>query len=480
MNLPQNPLLQSAMQLAREGRLAAAEAMLLNAAATSTDDPRIDLARAKVSAARQDPAAVLTHAERVLARIPDHAEASFHKAHAYYSMGRLSEAVDFIDGIDVANDPNLAHNLLGLRVKAMMRDGDPNEIRAGIDQLEAIEGKTPRLQVLRIELDRRNGDEADALAGCEALLARAELQPSDRAAIGLQTSRLLDGAGRHAQAVNAAVTANRILAPSFDAEAWRTAMARTCDYFTSQRLEQLPRPAKGLGDRAARPVFIVGMPRSGTSLLEQIIASHPDAGGVGERQDPFLIDEDLSHLLQAPSPGWLEQASPPLLDRAAERYDSMIDIVGSRGRRVTNKALGLESVVGMLAVLLPEAKFIWIHRDAADNRLSIWMHQIQLPWAWRLADIDAARSAHDLARDHWSSVLPERTLTLRYEDLVREQTTEINRVLNFLGLEDSADCLRFHQSNRPVMTPSSGQVREPMHDRAIGRAAAYADLLPKD
>ena len=141
MNLPQNPLLQSAMQLAREGRLAAAEAMLLNAAATSTDDPRIDLARAKVSAARQDPAAVLTHAERVLARIPDHAEASFHKAHAYYSMGRLSEAVDFIDGIDVANDPNLAHNLLGLRVKAMMRDGDPNEIRAGIDQLEAIEGR---------------------------------------------------------------------------------------------------------------------------------------------------------------------------------------------------------------------------------------------------------------------------------------------------------------------------------------------------
>ena len=478
MNLPQNPLLNSAMQLAREGRLAAAEAMLINAAATSTDDPRVDLARAQVAAARQDPASVLSAAERVLEKIPDHAEASFHKAHAYYSMGRLSEAVDFIDAIDATGNPNLAHNLLGLRVKATIRDGDPEEIRTGIDQLEATEGATPRLQVLRIELDRRNGDEAAALAGCETLLARADLQPPDRTAVGLQMSRLLDQAGRHAEAVDAAATANRILAPSFDAEAWQSAMAQTCDYFTRERLEQLPRPAKGLGDRAARPVFIIGMPRSGTSLLEQIIASHPDAGGVGERQDPFLIDEDLSHLLQTPSPQWLEQASPALLDRTAERYDSMIDVVGAQGRRVTNKALGLESVVGMLATVLPEARFIWIHRAPGDNRLSIWMHQIQLPWTWRLSDIDAVRSAHDHARAHWSTVLPERTLTLSYEDLVREQGTETSRVLNFLGLDDSKDCLEFHRSNRPVMTPSAGQVREPMHARAVGRAQAYQGLLP--
>ena len=95
-----------------------------------------------------------------------------------------------------------------------------------------------------------------------------------------------------------------------------------------------------------------------------------------------------------------------------------------------------------------------------------------------LGDIDAVRSAHDHARTHWATVLPERTLTLTYENLVREQAAETSRILNFLGLEDSEDCLEFHRSTRPVMTPSAGQVREPMHARAVGRAEAYQGLLP--
>ncbi|MBC02486.1 MAG: hypothetical protein CMJ34_04160 [Phycisphaerae bacterium] len=477
MNQSPNPLLDSAMQLARRGELAAAEAMLVNAAITSPNDPRIDLSRARISANRGDPASVLSATERLLESSPGHAEALFLKAHALYSLGRLTETVDFIDGVDAGGDPKLAHNLLAIRVKSTMRDGDPKEVRADLDRLEAVEGDSTRLQMLRIELDRRTGDEASASNRCESLLARADLTPTDRAAVGLEMARLLDRDGRHAEAAEAAETANHAITPSFDAAAWSESMARTCDYFTRERLEQLPGPATGLGDRAARPVFIIGMPRSGTSLLEQIIASHPDAGGVGERRDPFLIDEDLSHLLRTPSPGWIEHADPRLLDRAAERYDSMIDLVGAPGRRVTNKALGLESMVGMLATLLPEARFIWIQRNAPDNRLSIWMHQIQLPWAWRLSDIDAVRSSHDRARDHWTSVLPERTMALSYEDLAREQAQETSRVLNFLELPESTACLEFHRSTRPVMTPSASQVREPMNDRAIGRAQAYRGLL---
>ena len=465
------------MQLARRGNLVAADAMLVNAAAMSPDDSRIDLARAHVSSARKDPVSVLLAANRILTRTPDHPEASFLKAHALYSLGRLSEAVEFIDALEADAPPDLSHNLLGLRVKALMRDGDSEEIRSGLEQLEASEGKTPRLEKLRIELEQRSGDHAAALAGCETLLDRTDLPPSDRAEIGLQRARLLDRAARHADAAEAATIANDILAPPFDPDTWRDAMTRSCDYFTPQRLQELPRPARGLGEHSARPVFIIGMPRSGTSLLEQIIASHPEAGGVGERLEPLLIDQDLSHLLQAPSPRWLEQASPPLLDRAAERYDSMIDLVGAPGARVTNKALGLEPVVGMLATMLPESRFIWIHRSAEDNRLSIWMHQILLPWTWRLSDIDGVRSFHDHAREHWSRTLPERTLVVSYEHLVQEPTTEISRVLDFLELKHSTACLEFHRSQRAVMTPSASQVREPMHDRAVGRARAYRDLL---
>ena len=472
-----NPMLKEAMKQAGERRLAAATATLANAAIAMPDDPRIDLARIQVSAARHDPIGVLTAAERLLARIPSHGEARFHKAHALYSTGRLADTVAFIDSIDASADPRLEHNLLGLRVKATIRDADPSEILRDIDRLETIEGRSPRLQLLRVQLHVRVGDEISALAECEDMLDRSDLSPQDHSLAGLERARLLDRAGRHADAADAASRANEVLAPAFERQAWIARATETCRFYSPERMKSLPRPATGLGDRATRPVFIVGMPRSGTSLLEQIIAAHPEAGGVGERQEPFLIDEDMTQLMGTPR--WLEQAAGPLLDRIADRYDAMIDTVGAPGIRVTNKALGLDSMVGMLATMLPEARFIWIHRASEDNRLSIWMHHILQPWAWRLTDIDAALDAHDLARSHWATTLPDRTLVVAYEDLVRNQAEETSRILAFLDLAPAAECLSFHQSERPVMTPSALQVREPIHQRAIGRASSYTDHLPE-
>ncbi|MCP4835298.1 MAG: sulfotransferase [Phycisphaera sp.] len=471
-----NPLLDQAMAHARERRFVAATAALANAAVATPDDPRVDLACVQVSAARQDPIGVLTAAERLLEKIPTHAEARFHKAHALYSIGRLSDAITFIDSTDASNDPRLAHNLLGLRVKAMIRDADATEVMKDIERLQETEGRSPRLQLLRIQLQVRAGDQTAALAECDAMLRRSDLNPQDRCMAGLERARLLDRAERYSEAADAATLANEVRAPHFDHKAWADRASKNLRYFSADRLRSLPRPAVGLGDRAERPVFIVGMPRSGTSLLEQIIASHPDAGGVGERQEPFLIDEDMTQLMETPQ--WLEQAAGPLLDRAAGRYDTMIDRVGAPGRKVTNKALGLDSAIGMLATLLPEARFIWIHRTKEDNRLSIWMHHILQPWAWRLSDIDAAREAHDLARHHWAATLPDRTLVVGYEDLVGKQGEETARILDFLDLEPAEACLEFHRSSRPVMTPSALQVREPIHGRAIGRAHAYAGLLP--
>ena len=161
---------------------------------------------------------------------------------------------------------------------------------------------------------------------------------------------------------------------------------------------------------------------------------------MGERPDPFLIDEDLADLFQTASPRWLDQAGPEVLDQAAARYLRMLDIMRARGSRVTNKVLGL-------------------------------------PWTWRLEDIDLARQIHDQAHDHWSVTLPDRICSSSYEGLIRDQVTETERILRFLDLPPSTRCLEFHRLKRAVMTPSATQVRNPLNADSIGRANAYRSLI---
>ncbi len=471
-----HPLIGEAMGQVRAGNPVKATATLDSAALMMPDDPRVDLARVRVCAARQDHIGVLAAAERVLIAIPGHPESLFHRAHALYLLGRLDRALEAVREIDASGHARLQHNLCAVEVKCLLRRGRIADARRGLERLAAFEGDTARIGLLRIEAARRSGEHEEVERRCQALLGRGDLVPADRVAVGFEWARLLDRVGRYDEAAKAASVANQAGAPSFDPRAFEEKASETMAYFTAERLAGLPRPAGGFSEDD-RPVFIVGMPRSGTSLLEQIVSAHPEADGVGERREPFLIDEDLAARLGRPSPGWLAAAPPELLGTASKRYADMLRIMETRGRRVTNKALGLETLVGFLAVVFPRARFLWIRRAASDNRLSIWLHWIQLPWAWRLPDIDAARRVHDRLHDHWMSVLPDRIHSIRYEQLVDDQAGETKRLLDFLGLGPAETCLDFHLSERAVMTPSSEQVRRPLNRDAIGRGAGYGKIL---
>ena len=477
--LPSHPnsLVDEAFAALRRGATVKAAALIDSAATMTPEDPRVDLIRSRICGARHDAPGMLAASERVLAAVPDHPESLFAKAHALYSMGRPEEAIATIDAIDSDGNPNLAHNLLGIRVKALSLDGDPPEIQRILDRLIAAEGPSPRLVLLQIDLQRRLGENDLATAACTDLLARPDLQAHDRMQAGFKLALLQDRAGEPSLAADAARAANELGARPFDRDAFRRNAAERLEFFTPERFADRLQSGPETDAGADRPVFIVGMPRSGTSLLEQIIAAHPEADGVGERPDPFLIDEDLADLFQTASPRWLEQAGPEVLARAADRYLRMLDIMGARGSRVTNKALGLDAMVGVLATMLPQAKFLWIRRSHPDNRLSIWMHQIQLPWAWRLEDIDLARQVHDEAHDHWSVTLPDRICSISYEGLIRDQAAETERILRFLDLPPSDRCLEFHRLKRAVMPPSAAQVRNPLNADAIGRADAYRSLI---
>lgn len=472
-----NPLVEEAFSLLRRGEIVKAAATIESAKTMTPDDPRVHLIQGRICGARQDAPGMLLASERVLAAMPDHPESIFAKVHALYSMGRPDEAIATIDATRTEGDPNLRHNLLGLRAKSLSRDGDPEELQRHIDQLIETEGNSPRLVLMQVALHRRLAEDDLATTMCRDLLARADVPPRDRVEAGFELARLLDQSGEYASAFEAAREANQLGAGHFDREAFKRSAKEIQEFFSKDRFAQGSTIARSTLATTDRPVFIVGMPRSGTSLLEQIIAAHPEADGVGERPDPFLIAEDLSHLFRTPFPKWLDQAGPEVLDRAAERYSCMLDTMGGRSRRVTNKALGLDAMVGLMATILPESKFLWIRRSHPDNRLSIWLHQIQLPWAWKLEDIDLAREIHDQAHDHWIETLPDRVCSISYEGLIQSQVTETERILHFLDLPPAQECLDFHRSERTVMTPSAAQVRRPLHGKAIGRSARYREFL---
>ena len=465
--------LQEIVRLMNMRDHARAAARLEEAAAAFPHEQSIDLFRAKIAGARQDPAGVLTALEPTLEREPDVPQLLFARIHALYSLGRLDEALAAIDQTNAPDGSPLRHNLNGLRVKCLQRHGKVDQIEKTLEELIKVEGHSPRIVDFEIDLLRRQGDLEKAIELSCALLDRPDLKPKERVLSGLTLARLQDRLGRHDEAFETAVTANESGNQPFDTDAHIKETDELINFFTAQRLQTLPSSTTN----SERPVFIVGMPRSGTSMLEQIIASHPQGGGLGERQDPFILAEDLNIQLDRPLPEALAEVTPEQLDRLAKRYIDMIESSGLTGDRIVIKPLGLDRLVGFLTLLLPNARFIWIHRQPADNLLSLFLHPVFKPWAWRLEDLIVERQMHDRLRNHWLKARPTHHLAVSYEAMTSDQAAETERMLHFLGLPSDPRTLSFHESARVVMTPSAEQVRRPMHQEAVDRWTQYEKHL---
>lgn len=467
-------LLRKAQGLIQANRLPDAAWTLRQAISEGHDDPRLDLLTARVAAARNDHAGAFVALESAIAKGFDPPpQIVFARIHALYTLGRLEAALEAIDAADAPAGSPLAHNLLGLRAKCLEREGDLQAFEETLDRLSAREGDSPRLERLRAILERRSGDPDAAIARLRSTLERTGTNPSDHMGVAFDLAKLLDRAGRYDEAFEAARIGNDLWTPTFDP----SVDAREVD-------ESIAAGAQGALDKmpsstvtSDRPVFIVGMPRSGTSLLEQIVASHSQADGAGERRDPFILLEDLGAETGTGFPALLERTSGERLDSAAQAYLSMLDLVGARGDRVTNKALGLDRVVGFLSRLLPGARFLWIHRDERDAILSGYLHQIRLPWAWRLEHLAAAHESHTRLREHWLATLPDRSAAIAYESLVEDPAGTIDRVIEFLGLPTESQCHRFHESERVVLTPSHDQVRRPINRSGLDRWKHYKTHL---
>ena len=319
----------------------------------------------------------------------------------------------------------------------------------------------------------------------ENLLRSPTLADADRATIGYALGKVHDGRSEYATAMacwHDANTARRRVAGDSDPAALRQRVERTLqvfnrDYFATNSLR---------GSSDTRPLFIVGMPRSGTTLTEQIIAAHPQAFGCGELSDIVLITRQLLSARTLPAqatPTWPEsvlELDQPALDRAIDRYLQACTRHGpDTALRLVDKAPLNFLYLGLVALMLPQARVIWCRRDPRDVAVSIYSENFAPDerLCTRLDSLGHYIRLQEQLMRHWQSVLPLPILELDYESLVSAPEPQARRVIEFAGLQWNPACLDFHSHGRSTQTPSRWQVKEPVHTRSVGRWRNYAEHL---
>jgi hypothetical protein len=241
----------------------------------------------------------------------------------------------------------------------------------------------------------------------------------------------------------------------------------------------------GHGDPSTAPIFVIGMPRSGTTLVEQILASHPDVHGAGE------LSAFYEAMLSVRGPDGRPIAGPasvPALDPKAfgeigSRYVAAIRALAPTTPFITDKRPNNYYFIGLIHLALPNAKIIHVMRDPIDTCVSCFsmyftFDRMGLKQTFDLAELGRYYRRYEQLMAHWRRVLPPgRILDVRYENVVADLEGETRRMLYYCGLPWDEDCLAFYKTKRAVLTASAAQVRRPIYDTSVGRWRVYEEFL---
>jgi tetratricopeptide (TPR) repeat protein len=234
------------------------------------------------------------------------------------------------------------------------------------------------------------------------------------------------------------------------------------------------------GSPSRRPIFVVGMPRSGTTLTEQILASHPSVFGAGELKEIFRIARELAGRSERPSDlvKALRSLDPAETRSLADRYLAHLDELDRSADFVVDKMPGNSFQLGLIATLFPEARIIVCRRDPRDVAVSCWSTCFgELPWANDMSVIARHIIEHDRLLAHWKAVLPRPIIEVVYEDLVADFESQSRRLIEAVSLSWHTACGEFHTLKRPVRTSSLTQVRQPIYSKSVGRWRHYQGAL---
>ena len=364
--------------------------------------------------------------------------------------------------------------------KVRMELGQVDAVHAALERAIAAEPDQPRHYRSLGECHRFRPEDPH-LAALRDLAARVDTLPDEaRIELHFALAKALDdigdrsGAFRHWQCGNALKRAG----VPYDEDAVVRRLEQIRAAFTPEATARL----SGLGHPAPQPVFIVGMPRSGSTLIEQILASHPDVAAAGE-MDAF---ERLTATRLGPRfPDGLPELTADDLQHLGQAYLGAVHrearLDGGRPvRRVTDKMPSNFVYAGLIHLVFPRARIIYARRDPVDTCMSCFtkLFSESQPFAWDLGELGRYWRACEAHMDHWRRILPpEIYLEVDYEAVVEDLEGQARRILAHCGVDWHPACLEFHRATRPVRTASWAQVRQPLYRHARGRWRAYGEWL---
>jgi hypothetical protein len=317
----------------------------------------------------------------------------------------------------------------------------------------------------------------------EAHLADPNLESEPRAHLLFALAQVLDARGSYVRAAQYASEANALhLELAKDRRNYVPAdHSQFVDGLVRQFDTAFFERTAGMGHDTRRPVFVLGLPRSGTTLIEQVLASHPQVHGAGELRLARQSLEAIPKLLgRAETPlNCVPHLDAPAISRLAQQHLDLLQAIDRSGaERIVDKMPDNYMYLGLLAALFPNAVFIHCRRDLRDVAVSCWITDFRsIRWANHPEHIATRFAQYRRLMDHWRGCLPVAVHEVDYEETVADLDGVARRLVAACGLAWSPACLEFHSTRRPVRTASITQVRQPIYRRSVARWKNYEHEL---
>ncbi len=417
---------------------------------------------------------------RAVALAPDYADAHYNLSVALLARGALDAAQASVERALALRPRDAAgHNNLG---NIQRFRGDLDAARASYRRAIALRPDFAAAYRNLAELETFAPDDP-AFARLERIKNRPGPPDHETISAAFALARMYADAGDPARAFANWRAGNALRkreaarrGRSFDADAHDRFVDALIATFTPTHFA---RPA-GIADGTGL-VFVVGMPRSGTSLVEQILSSHRAVHGAGERAEIGRIAERVAHEAAAPYPAAVEALDAAALARHGRAYLEALRPLAPDALRMVDKMPSNVFHLGLIARILPGARVVHCRRDPRDVCLSCFAQDFAQgnEFSYDLGDLARYWRGYERLAAHWRRALPLETIELRYEALVADPEGESRRLVDFLGLDWDPACLDFHKTRRVVRTSSSVQVRRPVFADSVGRWRAFArELAP--
>ena len=412
----------------------------------------------------------IEHYRAALAREPEHADAMAGLANAMKNIGQHGEALATARRV-LALRPDAAR-VAGLLGSILAEIGTMDEAQAQLRRALALAPDRPEFAYYLVQLGKvRPGDEA--LSALEAALPRAASLPArEQSLLHFALAKAYDDLGERERGFRHLLEGNAIKRSetTYDEAGTLGAMDHLAQLFTPALLAA----RQDLGDPSDIPVFILGMPRSGTTLVEQTLASHKAVFGAGERPE---LSQAIGRLAvegrgAAAFAKAIHDLSGEELRRMGAAYVAALRPLAPGAVRIVDKMPGNFLFIGLIRLILPNARIIHVRRDPVDTCLSCFSKLFtgEQGFSYELAELGRYHRAYQRLMAHWRRLVPaEIMLEVQYEDLVGDFAPQAQRIVAHCGLDWDPACLEFYKTARPVHTASMTQVRQPIYRSSVGR-----------